>query len=165
MFRSSAATLARPIAASTSKAVRCAPPARTLATQVEPSHSQDGWGVKVITYDQLKPKVDNPKDAVLIDLREPDEVKHGMIPNAVHLPITSLADLLYPTMEPKEFESKYGFPKPEKDQEIMFYCKKGKRSAIASEIAERNGYRKIYDYSGSWLEWINKEGIQKFWAM
>ncbi|KAL0575057.1 Thiosulfate sulfurtransferase rdl2, mitochondrial [Marasmius crinis-equi] len=158
MFRSSLSTVARPVALSATRSQAT----RSLATAVPTNDANDTWGTKIITYDQLKPKLKNPDpNAVLIDLREPDEVVHGMIPNAVHLPITALADLLYPTLSPAEFKAKHGFTKPEKSQEILFYCKKGKRSAIASEIAERNGYKKIYDYSGSWLEWIDKEGLKQ----
>lgn len=35
---------------------------------------------------------------------------------------------------------KHGFMKPAYDQEIVFYCRSGKRSATASDVARRNGY-------------------------
>ena len=45
-------------------------------------------------------------------------------------------------LNPVAFKEKYGFEKPKKDQEIVFYCRSGKRSATASDIAAKNGYTK-----------------------
>ena len=95
-----------------------------------------------------------------------------MIPSAVNLPLSILPESLNTPAE--FFQEKYGFPKPLKIQEITFYCRSGKRSASACDIAKRNGYtkyvaflylmwlvmtfRSLYNYEGSWLEWVSKEG-------
>jgi rhodanese-related sulfurtransferase len=42
-------------------------------------------------------------------------------------------------MEPGEF---YGFKKPNTEEEIVFYCRSGKRSATACDSAIKNGYNK-----------------------
>ena len=80
-------------------------------------------------------------------------------------------------MNPEEFKEKFGFVKPKQNQEIVFYCRSGKRSASACDIAKRNGFTKwapqtlcschltdylssILNYKGSWLEWVEKEGIK-----
>lgn len=40
-----------------------------------------------------------------------------------------------------------------RDTEIVFYCRSGRRSAIACEMAEGLGFRKVANYEGSWLDW------------
>ncbi len=86
------------------------------------------------------------KNAYLIDVREPDEVLQGMIPSAVNLPLSDLSGALH--MDGAKFKEKYGFQKPEFGQEVVFYCRSGKRSATASDVARRNGYKK-YAYSNA----------------
>lgn len=76
----------------------------------------------------------------MIDVREKDEVMQGSIPSAVNLPLTELSGALH--LPPTDFLRIYGFPKPKPDQEIIFYCRSGKRSASACDVAKRNGYKK-----------------------
>lgn len=79
-------------------------------------------------------------------MREPDEVLQGMIPSAVNLPLSVLAGALH--MDGGKFKEKYGFQKPAFDQEVVFYCRSGKRSSSASDVARRNGYTKyVYSYT------------------
>ena len=114
---------------------------------------------KEISYDELLPKTTSPslvrcnvsvyqtrlltsvhQDAYLIDVREPNETEQGMIPSAVNLPLSELPNSLH--LGSTEFKAKYGYEKPRKDQEITFYCRSGKRSTTACEIAAQNGYNK-----------------------
>ena len=78
-------------------------------------------------------------------------------------------------MNPVAFKEKFGFEKPKADQEIVFYCRSGKRSASASDIAQKNGFTKyvflssssklvlfnptysVFNYEGSWLDWTSRE--------
>ena len=95
-----------------------------------------------------------------------------MIPSAVNIPLTILPESL--KLSSAAFVEKFGFEKPRTGQEVIFYCRSGKRSASASDIAKRNGYTKlvalllsdesnaspnssIFNYSGSWLEWTEKQ--------
>jgi rhodanese-related sulfurtransferase len=82
----------------------------------------------------------SPQDAYLIDVREPDEVMQGSIPSSVNLPLSVLVNSLH--LNPQTFRAQHGFEKPKKTQEIVFYCRSGKRSASACDIARRNGYEK-----------------------
>ncbi|OBZ79627.1 Frataxin, mitochondrial [Grifola frondosa] len=102
---------------------------------------QRDWDAKVIAYDELKPKTQQPSpDKYLIDVREPDEVLQGSIPSAVNLPLSELATALHIGRE--EFKDKYGFEKPARAQEVTFFCRSGKRSTTACDVAKRNGYTK-----------------------
>ncbi|KAG6911781.1 hypothetical protein DXG01_000027 [Tephrocybe rancida] len=139
---------------------------------------QHDWDAKEITYAELKPRTDSPvsvrvgflaflhtvvtviqQDTYLIDVREPDEVVQGMIPSAVNLPLSVLGNSLH--LHPSAFLEKHGFEKPGKDQQLIFYCRSGKRSTTASDVAKRNGFTNILNYKGSWLEWVEKENTQK----
>lgn len=73
-------------------------------------------------------------------MREPDEVIQGSIPSSVNLPLSTLAHSLHLARE--AFAAQHGFAKPKTGQEVVFYCRSGKRSATACDIAKRNGYSK-----------------------
>ena len=81
------------------------------------------------------------QDSYLIDVREPDEVVQGSIPSSVNIPLSVLPASLY--MHAREFEQKFGFKKPRRDQEIIFYCRSGVRAATAGDIAKKNGYERL----------------------
>ncbi|KAF9507431.1 hypothetical protein BS47DRAFT_1488836 [Hydnum rufescens UP504] len=94
-----------------------------------------GRPIPVVTYEQLKPLTEQPSlTRALIDVRE------------VAL-----------EQSPDSFRNTYGFERPEKDQEIIFYCRSGKRSTTASEHAQRLGWTNVKNYTGSWLDWVEKE--------
>lgn len=101
----------------------------------------------------------------------------GSIPSSVNLPLSVLANSL--NLNPQAFHSQHGFEKPGKAQEVVFYCRSGKRSASACDIARRNGYEKwvflsfdmflhtnkclhsVLNYEGSWLDWVSREADGK----
>lgn len=107
-------------------------------------------------------------------MREKDEVMQGTIPSAVNVPLTELSAAF--GMHHTDWLRAYGFPKPAKGQELIFYCRSGMRSTTACDVAKRNGYTKsvtrfaisigrrltqsaasLLNYKGSWLDWIERE--------
>ncbi|KAF9535571.1 Rhodanese-like domain-containing protein [Crepidotus variabilis] len=119
---------------------------------------QRDWDAKVLSYEEFLPKTQNPSaNAYIIDVREPDEVIQGMIPGAVNLPLSVMSGALH--LPHQEFKDKFGFEKPRKNQEVVFYCRSGMRSSTAADVAKRNGWdtNKILNYKGSWLEWTAKQ--------
>jgi 3-mercaptopyruvate sulfurtransferase SseA len=52
---------------------------------------------------------------------------------------------------------KFAFPKPLPAQNIIFFCRSGKRSATAAEWAGEKGYANVRNYTGSWLDWTKRE--------
>lgn len=76
----------------------------------------------------------------MIDVREPDEVLQGSIPSSVNLPLSVLSNSLHTPAA--VFKKQFGFDKPKREQEIIFYCRSGKRSSSACDVAKRNGYTK-----------------------
>lgn len=93
-------------------------------------------------------------DKILIDVREPGEFEAGAIPRAINLPIVSAPEAL--CLPEDEFEDRFGFRKPPKDAEVVFYCKAGIRSAAAAQLALQQGYSKVGEYPGSWVDWVKK---------
>lgn len=63
-----------------------------------------------------------------------------MIPTAVNIPLSGFIESI--RASPDEFRKLHGFTKPRQDQEIVFYCRGGKRSATAADSAKDNGFTK-----------------------
>uniref|UniRef100_A0A8C4WLZ3 Rhodanese domain-containing protein n=2 Tax=Gopherus evgoodei TaxID=1825980 RepID=A0A8C4WLZ3_9SAUR len=61
-------------------------------------------------------------------------------------------------MDPETFKMKYGIDKPRMDDNLIFYCQRGRRAAEATKIAINLGYTKAHNYAGSYEEWSEKEG-------
>ncbi|KAL3901222.1 MAG: hypothetical protein SGCHY_000785 [Lobulomycetales sp.] len=93
----------------------------------------------------------------LIDVREDWECEGGMIPTAHQVKLDDLPSALQMTQA--DFTRVYGFDKPDMDAPLIFYCRVGKRSAVAQYIARKLGYTDVRNYVGSWLEWA-EEGAQ-----
>ncbi|KAI5854258.1 Rhodanese-like domain-containing protein [Tricharina praecox] len=111
---------------------------------------------KKYNFTSISSLVQSPSaKTVLVDVREPSEFSAGAIPGAINLPIASAPDAL--SLPPDEFEDRFGFQKPEKSSELVFYCKAGIRSAAAARLALQEGYEHVGEYPGSWMDWV-KEG-------
>ncbi|KAK6905680.1 endoplasmic reticulum protein [Kwoniella mangroviensis CBS 8886] len=125
--------------------------------------SRSAWAKDpIVKYEELKPITQQPTDDILIvDVREPDEVALGSIPSAVNLPLSRLKDALDKGFNPGDFQKEFAFSKPTYDQNIIFFCRSGKRSANAAELAGEKGYGNVRNYVGSWLDWSKREGEDK----
>ncbi|KAI8945835.1 Rhodanese-like domain-containing protein [Xylaria longipes] len=120
--------------------------------------SVSATGSKIWTFEEIQSlsTQDRPKPT-LIDVREPSELAStGNIPGAVNIPITTSPDSFH--ISASEFEDRYGFERPEKDAEVVFYCKAGVRSRAAAGIAREAGWTNVGEYPGSWIEWSGKGG-------
>lgn len=75
--------------------------------------------------------------AMLIDVREMDELTGGTIPGHVHMPLSCFDDF------------KDQLPK---DKVIVFYCRSGRRSLKSAELAKAWGCNKdLYSLRGGFL--------------
>jgi len=107
---------------------------------------------KLYNFEDVKSLATSPsRDRFLIDVREPGEYHAGAIPTATNLPIVSSPEAL--SLPEDEFEDRFGTEKPKKDQEVVFYCKAGIRSNAAAQLALQEGYQKVGEYRGSWVDW------------
>ena len=98
-----------------------------------------------------------PKLNCAIDVREPVELfETGKIPGAINIPITTAVQSFH--IPEEDFEDMYGFERPAKDKELLFYCKAGVRAKAAATLAQHAGWQKVGDYPGSWLDWEKQNG-------
>ncbi len=70
---------------------------------------------------------------IVIDVRSKVEFWLGHLPDAICLPVQSIAETLP------------GQPGITKDSKILLYCASGARSAMAAEILQSLGYRRVVD--------------------
>lgn len=85
----------------------------------------------------------------VIDTREANEHYAGFIPGSVHL---SRGRLEF-NIDSDEFWDGVGLYKPEKDEIIILYCKKGDRSILAAESLQKLGYKRVFTIIGGWKKW------------
>ena len=82
----------------------------------------------------------------VIDVRQPDEWDRGHIPDATLVPLNGI----------------YSFAKALKDlaipedEEIIFTCAVGQRSATAAEIALAAGFKKVYNLANGMNGWVGR---------
>lgn len=106
-----------------------------------------------ITLDEPAPVIDftktkeivtsapfDDKEYVIVDVREPGEYAAGFIPHALNIPYKSTPGAL--GLEPEEFQETFGFPKPDPEKNLLFYCLGGVRSTAAETLAATFGYQK-----------------------
>lgn len=78
--------------------------------------------------------------AAVVDVREPHEYAGGHVPNATLIPVNSV------------YARRAELPK---DQDVIFVCAIGQRSALASEMAAAAGLTRIFNLDGGTEAWIN----------
>ena len=94
-------------------------------------------GVKSYNLDHsaLQAKIAAQENFILLDVRTQEEYDQGHIPTAVLLPYD-------------EVENGAARLLKDKGQEIIVYCRSGRRSAIAMEALQKLGYQQVDDFGG-----------------
>jgi rhodanese-related sulfurtransferase len=105
--------------------------------------------LEAITVDVLKTKIDSFEMFYLIDVREANEHYYGFIPGSIHICCGTIAF----QMDNANFWDNEMIYSPEKTDEIVIYCKKGKRSVVAASMLERLGYENVKYVDGGWKKW------------
>ncbi|RFU35673.1 hypothetical protein B7463_g654, partial [Scytalidium lignicola] len=121
-------------------------------------YTQEQSASKIYAFEEVKKFIERPDpNRILIDTREPGELRtSGTIPGSLNIPVASQPDSFFISAE--EFEDRYGFDRPSKDKELVFYCKSGVRSRASAELARQAGWKNIGEYPGSWLDWERNGG-------
>ncbi len=97
-------------------------------------------GVKEMSMEELKVKLDRQDDLFLIDVREQDEVDQGIIVGATHIPRGFLE------LRIEQAES-------DRNREIVLYCAGGNRSALAAQSLEAMGYANVISMREGYTGW------------
>ena len=92
-----------------------------------------------ITPEEAKKIMDSGEEHIILDTREQDEFDEGHIPGAILIPYT-------------EIENKAEEMLPNKDAQILVYCRSGRRSKIASESLVKLGYTNVKEFGGI-IDW------------
>ena len=105
------------------------------------SESTEGENVmyQQITANDAKKIMDSNTDIVILDVREQNEYDEGHIPGAILIPYT-------------EIENKAESMIPDKNKEILVYCRSGRRSKIAAESLVKLGYTNVKEFGGI-IDW------------
>jgi rhodanese-related sulfurtransferase len=78
------------------------------------------------------------ENAVLLDVREADELREAAVPGALHIPLGQL--------------SQKGNTLP-RDRDLLVFCRSGNRSAMATEMLNKNGFDRAMNVSGGIIAW------------
>jgi len=76
-----------------------------------------------------------PENAIVIDVRTPQEFQSGHIKNAINIPYEVIGFKMKDVTE-------------EKDREVLLYCRTGRRSGIALETLKKLGYTHAKNVGG-----------------
>ena len=96
---------------------------------------QSGNANQTMKYEELQNKLNAQENFVLLDVRTQEEFDAGHIAGAILLPYDEIA-------------LKAATVLPDKEKEIVLYCRSGRRSAIAKKALVELGYKDVEDFGG-----------------
>ena len=101
--------------------------------------NESGATYHKITAEEAMTMMVEEEDAIVLDVRTPEEYATGHISEAISLPLDAIKagslDLI-----------------PDKEAVILVYCRSGSRSKQAANALVDEGYTKVYDFGGI-LDW------------
>ena len=97
-------------------------------------------GYDNLTVEKFSAAIDSDPDAVLLDVRTPDEFSDGHIPGAVNIDVNSAGF--------KEEAAAAMAP----GSKVLVYCRSGRRSAVAAKTLDRLGF-KVTNLEGGIIAW------------
>lgn len=86
-----------------------------------------------------KERIDSGDDLIILDVRTQSEYDAGHIPGAILIPNETISDTPPAAL-------------PDKDAEILIYCRSGNRSEQAARKLVAMGYTNVYDFGGI-IDW------------
>jgi len=104
--------------------------------------------MKNITVEELKKKIDSGEKINLIDVREPHEYAEANMGGRL-FPLGKIQ-----TMQVEEIEDL-------KEEEVILYCRSGRRSMMACMVLDTLGFKDTYNLEGGILAWQEKYGVSK----
>ena len=114
-------------------------------TSTEKKEASDN-GVEALSPRDFKSTLASNPDAVLVDVRTPEEFSEGTIEGAINI------DFKDPSFSEK-------INALDKTKPYFVYCLSGKRSGDAAEQMDSVGFKTIYTLKGGYKDWKN-EGLE-----
>ena len=93
-----------------------------------------------VTVEQIKTDMDSGKAFVLLDVRSPYDYEAGHLPKAVNIPRGDLEFMI-------------GKLYPNKDTEMVLYCRLGGASALCTKTLMDMGYKNVKSLKGAFKVW------------
>ncbi|EIC23360.1 rhodanese-like domain-containing protein [Thiorhodovibrio frisius] len=97
--------------------------------------------VREIDSDSLKLRLGAFDNLQLVDIRTPEEVAQGVIPQATHVPMHLLP--LRQTELPR-------------DRDLVIYCRSGARSYHACQFLMQQGFDNVINLRGGIIDWARQ---------
>lgn len=121
------------------------PPIVPIQTAVA---TQSTVHVTPMTQEQLLQRLaQHPDQLFLLDVRTPEEFAEGHVPGAVNVPHDQLASHL---------------AQVPKDEDVVLYCRSGRRAAMAADVLSANGYTRLSHLEGDMAAWVeNGRPVEK----
>lgn len=95
-----------------------------------------------ITQTEAMRMMQHEPNAIILDVRTPEEYASGHIPNAICIPNESIGTAEIPEL-------------PDKEQIILVYCRSGRRSKEAAQKLADLGYTRVYEFGGI-IDWTGE---------
>ena len=97
-----------------------------------------------ITPQELRAKRERGKRMTIVDVRELPEWNLFRIPGALHVPAGRIRDGDVAALP--------------RDEELVLYCGRGNRSAIAADQLRERGWTRVSSLAGGIMEWVSSGG-------
>lgn len=95
-----------------------------------------------ITPAELKQRRERGDSLVVLDIREPNELKISVLPDILHIPMGELTDHM------EELEK-------HKNDEIVVVCRAGNRSGVIADFLRENDFERVYNLAGGMNAWAD----------
>ena len=115
-----------------------APPAQKPVVTLAPQAAQAAQVAQLSQEALLEMQAKKDAPFLLLDVRTPDEFAAGHIPGAVNIPHDQVAARL---------------GEIPKDDEVVLYCRSGRRAGLAAEVLASRGYTKLAHLKGDMQGW------------
>ncbi len=92
-----------------------------------------------ISQEAAKKIMDSDEEYIILDVREQTEYDEGHIPGAMVISHEQIAEKAEELL-------------PDKDKQILVYCRSGRRSKIAAEALTKLGYTNVKEFGGI-IDW------------
>jgi len=96
---------------------------------------------EIVNNEEVKEKLTNEEDIILLDVREPDEFSLSHIPEAINIPLG-------------EIENRASELDKEKDMYVI--CRTGNRSDMAARILSTLEFKKVFNVIPGMIQWTGE---------
>lgn len=98
--------------------------------------------IGLITAEELKTRIEAGIAPAIVDVRDPEELTDGFIEGSINVPMDQIESSITKFL-------------PNKQREVVLYCARGRRSAIAGEQLRAMEYTNVKSMEGGYEAYKN----------